>query len=211
MAEKKLGRKERERLLHQEEIFQAAEKLFSEKGFEATTMDDIAAAAEFAKGTLYKHFESKDELFTELVGTKIEAVHAIFRNIIAAGDRTKELVRSIIHAQLRYFEDNLSFLKILIAENSRILLKDGSETRSMVRKKYLEHTELFAEVLQQVNTSIAPRTADIISLACALTGMINAFAFNWALNEQVRTRSTLSSYTDTIFSIFCDGSYLPHA
>lgn len=211
MIEKKLGRKERERLLHQEEIFRAAEKLFSEKGFEATTMDDIATAAEFAKGTLYKHFESKDELFTELVATKIEAVHAIFRDIIAAGDRTKELVRSIIHAQLRYFEENLSFLKILIAENSRILLKDGSETRNMVRKKYLEHTELFAEVLQQVNTSTAPRTADIISLACALTGMINAFAFNWALNEQVRTRSTLSSYTDTIFAIFCNGSYQAHA
>mgnify|MGYP000421627821 CR=1 FL=1 len=43
-------------------LIEAAGKLFSEKGYEATTMDEIAAAANFAKGTLYHYFKNKAEL-----------------------------------------------------------------------------------------------------------------------------------------------------
>lgn len=43
-------------------LIEAAGKLFVEKGYEATTMDEIAAAASFAKGTLYHYFTNKAEL-----------------------------------------------------------------------------------------------------------------------------------------------------
>jgi AcrR family transcriptional regulator len=51
-----IKRKEREYLTHREEILQAAEKLFATKGFFHTTMNEIAEAAEFGTGTLYKYF-----------------------------------------------------------------------------------------------------------------------------------------------------------
>ena len=43
-------------------LIEAAGKLFVEKGYEATTMDEIAAAANFAKGTLYHYFANKADL-----------------------------------------------------------------------------------------------------------------------------------------------------
>ena len=47
-------------------LIAAAGKLFVEKGYEATTMDEIAAAANFAKGTLYHYFSNKAELLQVL-------------------------------------------------------------------------------------------------------------------------------------------------
>ena len=50
-----LERKEREKLARKIEIVNAAERVFFEKGFENSTMDDIAKEAEFTKKTLYSY------------------------------------------------------------------------------------------------------------------------------------------------------------
>lgn len=48
-------------------IREAAASLFLEKGYQATSMDEIAAAARISKQTIYTHFPSKEQLFAELV------------------------------------------------------------------------------------------------------------------------------------------------
>lgn len=48
---------------HRERIVQAAANLFQEKGVEATTVDEIARAADYSKATLYVYFEGKEEIF----------------------------------------------------------------------------------------------------------------------------------------------------
>jgi TetR/AcrR family transcriptional regulator len=55
-------RKEREKQQRKAEIIQAAELVFFSKGFEQSTMDDIAEKAELSKGTLYLYFKSKEDL-----------------------------------------------------------------------------------------------------------------------------------------------------
>ncbi|MFX0049611.1 MAG: TetR/AcrR family transcriptional regulator [Candidatus Hermodarchaeota archaeon] len=59
----KKSREERETELRQQIILEAAEKLFLSEGYEKTTMDEIARQSEYSKGTLYKYFKSKDELY----------------------------------------------------------------------------------------------------------------------------------------------------
>ncbi len=54
-----------------EEILDAALQLFTEKGFSATRMIDVAKAAGISKGTLYLYFESKEAIFTEVVQQRI--------------------------------------------------------------------------------------------------------------------------------------------
>ena len=55
-------RKEREKQQRREEIIQAAEEVFFSKGFDRSTMDDVAEQAELSKGTLYLYFISKEDL-----------------------------------------------------------------------------------------------------------------------------------------------------
>jgi len=61
-----LSRKERE--IEQRKVFilQKAEKLFLSQGYNDTTMDQIAEESEFSKGTVYKYFLSKDEIYLTL-------------------------------------------------------------------------------------------------------------------------------------------------
>ena len=59
-----------------DKILEVANKLFSRFGFHKTSMDEIARIARKAKGSLYYHFASKEELFTEVVAKEIENLKA---------------------------------------------------------------------------------------------------------------------------------------
>jgi len=61
-----LERKEREREMRRQEIILAAKRVFSKKGFNKSTMDDIASEAELSNGTLYHYFKNKKELYASL-------------------------------------------------------------------------------------------------------------------------------------------------
>ena len=54
-----------------DKILSVANKLFSRFGFHKTSMDEIAKIARKAKGSLYYHFASKEDLFTEIVNKEI--------------------------------------------------------------------------------------------------------------------------------------------
>jgi AcrR family transcriptional regulator len=59
-------RKERERERRRQQIIVAAKRVFSEKGFNKATMEDIASEAELSPGTLYLYFKNKEELYASL-------------------------------------------------------------------------------------------------------------------------------------------------
>src|ERR1700685_4605474 len=67
---RKVPRGERRR----EELIDVAEKIFLERGFPETTMQMIAEAAGASKETLYRHFESKEFLFAEIVSRKARLI-----------------------------------------------------------------------------------------------------------------------------------------
>lgn len=79
-----VSRREREKKERRSAIIDAAERVFFRKGFEAATMDEVAAEAELSKGTLYLYFKSKDELFIALsgriLGQLVERFEAIARS-----------------------------------------------------------------------------------------------------------------------------------
>ena len=59
-------RKEREKERRRQQIMVAAKRVFSDKGFNKTTMEDIAQEAELSPGTLYLYFKNKEELYSSL-------------------------------------------------------------------------------------------------------------------------------------------------
>jgi TetR/AcrR family transcriptional regulator, cholesterol catabolism regulator len=66
MTEVELSRRERKKEETRERIFQAAMRLFKQKGFEATTVDEIAEKADVAKGTFFNYFPHKEAIFAYL-------------------------------------------------------------------------------------------------------------------------------------------------
>ena len=60
-------RKSKETEIRKNDIIDAAERVFFEKGYERATMDDVAGQAEFSKRTLYAYFESKEQIYFEIM------------------------------------------------------------------------------------------------------------------------------------------------
>jgi AcrR family transcriptional regulator len=66
-----------------DQLLLVARKIFAERGFQATTMDDIAKEAGFTKPILYQYFESKTELYREIVNQTAEKLLTSLRTSVA--------------------------------------------------------------------------------------------------------------------------------
>ena len=94
-------------------IFETSMKLFAEKGYDATSIEEITATVGVAKGTLYYHFSSKEEIFNFLVEEGIKLLQnsidiktAKFSNYI---DKIKAIVLVQIKIVVKY-EDLITIL-----------------------------------------------------------------------------------------------------
>ena len=88
----------------EEAILDAVNKLLSEKGFDLMTMDDVAEAVGVAKGSLYKHFASKEKLaaavMTRLLNQTVEVLDGMPGDW-RAGRRLEEILRWSLQHRLR--------------------------------------------------------------------------------------------------------------
>ena len=98
MTTTKLGRRERQQILQRQEILAAAAELFSENGYHNVSMDEIARRAEFGKGTLYKFFPNKEELFTALMFETIQGVHNTIMAVLGQDKDPVEIIHENAHA-----------------------------------------------------------------------------------------------------------------
>ncbi len=90
-------RKAREKESRRESILFAAKKLFSKKGFENTSMDELAAEAELAKGTLYLYFKSKEEVIYSLLSPSLAEYQRGLREIASdPGKPAEATLREIV-------------------------------------------------------------------------------------------------------------------
>ena len=91
-----LGRRERRKLEVRARILAAARELFAKHGFEATTVDEIARAADVAPATFFNHFQSKQALLSLMAGEVFETLHAMTaQHLEGPGSSVKKLRRFI--------------------------------------------------------------------------------------------------------------------
>jgi TetR/AcrR family transcriptional regulator len=116
MNEKHLSRKVRERLRHRQEILNKALMLFTENGFHNVSMQQIADASEFAVGTLYNFFDSKEALFDELIRSCGERITNELTAILEGpGTEAERLIKFIRHGPV-LLKKNAEIVKLYVSE-----------------------------------------------------------------------------------------------
>ena len=97
-------------------IFESAIRTFSECGYRGATMDDIALNAGLAKGTLYYHFTSKEEIFNFIVK---EGIQILLNQVLdvqkSDSNPIKKLVK-ISEIQLRFLYGHIDFFKVVMSQ-----------------------------------------------------------------------------------------------
>jgi AcrR family transcriptional regulator len=151
-----MTRKERERATRRKEIIDAAQNLFISKGFENTTMDEIAEKAEFGKPTLYSYFKSKDEiLFRVHMRRHKEKMQALMAATERYATGYKKL-HALGVAYYSYYQSNPEYLRMQTYWDYRGVAFDRlGET---VRDRYDELYDSFMDVARIVRLGIEDGT-----------------------------------------------------
>jgi AcrR family transcriptional regulator len=155
-----------------EDILDAAQKIFSEVGYHAARIEDIAQTAEVGKGTVYLYFPGKKELFCALMRRTMENhLDAVERALESAGSLEEKLTR-VAREHLSLFESK----KELASLNVHELINTDETFKEKMLAHRARYVNLIAAGLAQ-NASGA-RTADACrEAAIAFTGLLHVFQF----------------------------------
>jgi len=180
-----------------QEILRTAARLFQQRGYDATSMNDVAAALKLSKGGLYHHFQSKDEILFEIMNHAMEItqerVLAPVRGIADPVERLRALIRLHIEVVLSPRDREIT---VMLHENHPLppTLRKRINTR---KKEYIHYVEgLMAEVqrARQAKGSVSPRAA-----AFALLGMIN-WIYQWYKPEgSLQSHNLVPQFTEFVF------------
>ena len=136
-----------------EQIFEHALELFRKRGFEVTTMRDVARAAKVATGAAYYYFPSKEAIVSDYYD-QVQRVHAEkVREQLAGKEGLRERLGIVMHSKLEILKDDRMFLGALFrytGEPGHPLSVFGKGTQPQ-RKQSME---IFREALEGANVSV---------------------------------------------------------
>ena len=183
------------------ELVAAARKVFSERGFQNATMEEIAKLAGVAKGTIYLYYPSKQAAYWAAMEQGILGmIEATRRSMEAAGTIALK-IRTFVECKISYCEQNREFYKIYYCEFGQSLTHPA-RLRKRFRDLYLQQAEILKAVIEEGIRSqeIVPVPADAAAFAiCDLTrGMATQRALGWNYGD-------LGDAVDFVFGLVWKG------
>ncbi len=165
-----------------QKLYEAAVQLIAERGFNETTVDEIALRANVAKGTVYYNFKSKTELFEELLRHGVGLLTEEFRTAVA-GLPPREAVRALVRAQLAYIQRYQAFAQLLVSEMWRTN-REWQQTLVLLREQSIG---VIAETVQAgVDSGDLPADLDVRVASAALFGVGLVVAVDWLVFQPDR-------------------------
>jgi len=128
-------------------IYEAAMEMFRDKGFDATTLRDIAGRAGVALGGTYYYFSSKDAIVLAFYHEMQEGSHESIVEALAGQKKVKDRIRSVIDKRLELLGPNRKFCAALFrhAPDAADPLSPFSDETRMIREGAIEHMRLAVE------------------------------------------------------------------
>ena len=173
------GRKARERALRGAGVLSAARRLFARKGYQRSTMVEIAAAAELALGTLYQLFPSKEAILCRLLEEYMDGLIARVRDAIAETSDARRQLESVVRTQLAFSQDNADVLRLYLSGWIGYEFTVRQQFGERIDTKYEEYLGLLAAVFRRGGRDGVFVLAPPRRLAVALAGMIHALIRRW--------------------------------
>ncbi len=176
---KKISRKERERQRHSEEILQAAEAVFAEKGYGKARMSDIAQSAEFSVGYLYSMWKSKKELYLSILDSKIKDFKSFVLSRVEEIDDPFDKINVLIDAHFSFVEKHQDFFKIYLNETSQADMRIKSDVGRRFRRDRDDYMRIAEKIFENgidkgVFLAVSPH-----DLTITLKGLIFAFTMDY--------------------------------
>jgi len=195
MKEKKKKRKEKLREANKSEILDAAAKVFIKYGYQGATMEKVAAEAGFSASSLYHYFQSKEEIYEQLLLDNNAAFREIIEEVIQTNTRFRYKLHLLVNKMSNLFESRRDFFLLFMSSPFYTIKgfdeKFEKEFRSLLMPIFLQgvHENELAE--NQVDDSLV-----------FFVGTARAFIFDWLSAE---TAKPFRAKVSTIVNMFFNG------
>ena len=177
-------------------LLEAARRVFEEKGYVDTRIGDITAEAAVAHGTFYTYFESKHELFREVVELMVADFQVVARSVPQEGEGAAARIERANRGYVLAYRRHARLMGVL--EQAAIMDADVRKIRLEARDAWVKRAEEALRRLQaagQIDAHIDPYYA-----ANALGSMVDRFAFVWlVLGEPFEEEKAV----ETLTQLYC--------
>jgi AcrR family transcriptional regulator len=153
-----------------EQLIVIGRKLFADKGFEATTVEEIASRAGVSKPVVYEHFGGKEGLYAVVVDREIRSLLDAITGALTTGAHARVLLEQAALALLDYIENSTDGFRILVRDSPA-----GQATGSFASlisdvASQVEHMLAAEFKRQKLDPKAAPIYAQMLVGMVALTG-----------------------------------------
>jgi AcrR family transcriptional regulator len=200
MATKKRERVQKPLSPRRREVLDEAARLFCERGYGGTSMDDVASAVDLTKGTLYHHFPGKAQILSQIYD---EAADFVLANTVEASEDTSppEAIRELVRGIMLLIEQRRHQVTVFYQEMPWVEQWLEPADARRVRKKMRAYIDYVESLLERGVKSGDFMDLDVHVTAYALIGMAT-WSYQWWNPEGPRD---LNEMTDLLTGIFLRG------
>jgi AcrR family transcriptional regulator len=189
-------------------ILKAARRLFFDRGFKSVTVDSIAAKAEVSKGSIYLCFESKEEIYAQILISDNIALYERIKNFSHTEASATQLLLEFARIYVDYFLNNNELFRILMTfmmQTSQMNLTE-KQNNELIRSTN-QNIMIISEIIQKgVDSGEFSPISDIQQMQNAIWGMLNGIIslYIFTGNPIKRTERIHSTVRDSL-NVFIAG------
>jgi len=205
VEEKRRKKKEKGKESRRNTILKAARRLFLDRGFKAVTVDSIAAKSEVSKGSIYLCFDSKEEIYTQILIADNIALNERIRNFSSVEASASQLLQEFSRIYVDYFLNDKELFRILMTfmmQTGQMHLTD-KQSNELIRSTN-ENIKPISEIIQKgIDSGEFFPIKNIRQIQNAIWGMLNGvislylFTGN-PIKRMERIHSTVQNSLDVI-------------
>ncbi|MGQ9790482.1 MAG: TetR/AcrR family transcriptional regulator [Armatimonadota bacterium] len=154
-------------------IMRAAEALFAEHGFEATSIGEIALRAHVNRALLYYYFEHKEDLYHQLLQEGVEKLRAVVLSALDVTSSARDAIRTFLHGYLQIAHQSPGLVRIVYREIVGAQRSD-QESKALVQQ-FMQTIAQIEQILQRGIKSGELMPHDTSKSVYMLLGMTNVF------------------------------------
>ncbi|MBW1672967.1 MAG: TetR family transcriptional regulator [Deltaproteobacteria bacterium] len=163
-------------MANKDEIIATASRLFVEKGFEKTTMEDIAHALNIHKGSLYYHINSKAEIFYEILKLSLKESSKKLVEVRRSKMGPEEKLMKILAVHFKNIHNYSLEYQILLNERRHMLDRKQEKYIRTKMKAYENH--IFEILKEGIDAKVFREDLNPRIIVAGIMGVGNAF-YKW--------------------------------
>lgn len=194
-------RKRRDGLLRQAQIMEIALKLFAEKGYHGTSIEDIITSANIVKGTFYLHFESKYHLLDTIIDSNLSLMFESIKLLdISMPKPIQEIKQFYIDTARMLMQD----------EKLRLFVKVFFRDALSLEQKLVDKVNYFFQQIVSITSGYITKAQqegrvkphlDALVISYSILGSVKEVLYHWVvLEENLDIDTTITTMLDTYLS-----------